>query len=63
MNAENNTGLKPLHYASATGNGEAVPALAETGADVNAKNKKGLSPLDIAKETGNPHICELPGTA
>jgi len=49
VNARNECGWTPLHYAVGGGHLEIVKLLLKSGADVNAKEKmRGLTPLQLA---------------
>ena len=45
VNAKNNDGWTPLHWASENGHEAIVSLLLEKGADVNAKDNDGETPL------------------
>ncbi len=49
VNAANEQGNTPLHYAVATNNADMARLLLQYGADMNAENMKGWSPLKIAQ--------------
>ncbi len=49
VNARNNDGDTPLHYAAFCGDVERVRLLVERGADVNAQNSAGCAPLHEAR--------------
>ncbi len=53
LNAKDEWGTTPLHYAAIEGHKEVVELLIVKGADVNPKGKYGNTPLDLAddKET------------
>ena len=54
VNAKDNIGWTPLHFATVLDHKEIVELLIATGADVNAKNKEGRTPLNWASgETAN----------
>jgi len=48
VNAKDNIGWTPLHFATVLDHKEIVELLIATGADVNAKNKEGRTPLNWA---------------
>ena len=48
MNAKNQWGLTPLHFAAFPGQKEIAELLIAKGADVNAKIEDGKTPLDLA---------------
>ena len=55
VNAKDNNGAVPLHYASFDSHKEyleSVKALVRAGAEVNAKDKNGLTPLHLASHRG-----------
>lgn len=49
VNAKNNSGHTPLHYAMSYGSIKNIQFLLEHKADLNAKNEFGNTPLQIAK--------------
>ena len=49
MNADEGTGLTPLHSAANHGRKEIAKLLIAAGADVNAKDVLDVTPLDYAK--------------
>ena len=59
VNAKNNDGLTPLHWASSNEHIEIVKLLLEHGADVNAKNDDGYTPLYWASRKGHTEIVNL----
>ena len=58
VNAKNEDGQTPLHFAARRGHTETVKYLVEKGADVNAKNKYGQTPLHYAARRGHTEIVE-----
>ena len=46
MNAKDESGMTPLHYATSLGHTEVAELLIAEGADVNAKDDDGDTPLD-----------------
>lgn len=58
VNAKDNNGNTPLHWAAKDGQKEVAALLIEKGADVNAKDEDG-TPLLIAKKQGNSDLVEL----
>jgi ankyrin repeat protein len=48
INAKDNDGLTPLHYAVTAGRKELVSLLLARGADVNARDNRGATPLHLA---------------
>jgi ankyrin repeat protein len=48
VNADDNTGNLPIHYAARHNNGDAIEALIKHGANPNQKNKEGELPMVIA---------------
>ena len=50
VNAKNDDGETPLHYAAFVGQKEIAELLIAKGADVNAKGDDGNTPLDLAIE-------------
>lgn len=59
INAKNNFGLTPLHYAAAWGHKGAVTLLLSDGADVNAADRQGLTPLFLASRDGREDVVTL----
>ena len=59
INAKNNFGLTPLHYAAGWGHGGAVKLLLADGADVNVADKQGLTPLFLASRDGREDVVAL----
>ena len=49
-------GLTPLHVAAATGNAEAIAALADAGANLEAREENGITPLYMAAAFGNAEV-------
>ena len=56
INAKDEKGLTPLHYAIAIGYYEFTDFLLSCGADVNVKNNVGYTPLDLAKAQGDTKV-------
>ena len=48
MNAKNELGETPLHFAALEGRKEIAELLITKGADVNSRTRDGLTPLDRA---------------
>lgn len=61
IDAPNDYGGTPLHWAATKGNVLLLTKLIEKGAMTQLRNHKGLSPLDIAKETRHWQVIELLG--
>ena len=59
VNAKNEWGGTPLHYATFGGHKEVVELLIAKGADVNAKDGVGETPLHWAAKEGNKEVVEL----
>ena len=59
VNAKNEWGGTPLHYATFGGHKEVVELLIAKGADVNAKDGVGETPLHWASKEGNKEVVEL----
>ena len=53
INAVDETGMAPLHYASRKGYRDIVKLLVEKGADVNLISNKSITPLHLAVTSGN----------
>ena len=49
-------GFTPLHVAAATGNAEAIAALADAGANLEAREENGITPLYMAAAFGNAEV-------
>ena len=58
MNAKDENGNTPLHFACERGTSNTVKCLIEKGADVNSKNKRGQTPLDLARICENFEVIE-----
>ena len=59
VNAANEQGNTPLHYAVALDNPEIVKALLAKGANLRAENDKGWTPLLIAKKKEVPNVAPI----
>ena len=59
VNAANEQGNTPLHYAVATNNADMARLLLKYGADMNAENTKGWSPLKIAQTKNVQEVTEV----
>lgn len=59
VNAANEQGNTPLHYAVATNNADMARLLLAYGADMNAENTKGWSPLKIAQTKDVAEVTEV----
>ncbi|MBR1825408.1 MAG: ankyrin repeat domain-containing protein [Alphaproteobacteria bacterium] len=59
VNAANEQGNTPLHYAVATDNAEIAEILLAKGADINAANAKGWTPLKIAEKKQVPNVLPI----
>ena len=59
VNAKDDNGWTPLHFAVYYGHKEIVELLIAKGADVNAKDKNGWTPLHLAAENGRKQVAEL----
>ena len=59
VNAKDNGGATPLHYAAMEGHTDVVELLISKGADVNAKDKWGDTPLHDAAYDGHKEVAEL----
>jgi ankyrin repeat protein len=59
VNAKEQFGMTPLHYAARSGHKEIVELLIAEGADVNAKDGDGFTPLHPAAYMGQKEIVEL----
>ena len=63
VNATDNGGTTPLHWATWNGHEATVEALITAGAEVNAKGKNGCTPLHWAADFGHTEVAELLITA
>ncbi|MDE0694606.1 MAG: ankyrin repeat domain-containing protein [Boseongicola sp.] len=54
VNARDDDGMTPLHWATRIGFWQTVATLLVTGAGVNARNEHGWTPLHFAVDSGNP---------
>ena len=59
VNAKDDNGWIPLHFAVYYGHKEIVELLIAKGAEVNAKDKNGWTPLHLAAENGRKQVAEL----
>ncbi len=59
INAVENSGKTPLHYATIYGRSGIVSALLEHGADINAVDNDGKTPLHYASHYGNYEMIKL----
>ncbi|MHC4132803.1 MAG: ankyrin repeat domain-containing protein [Planctomycetota bacterium] len=59
IDAKNNEGWSPLHFAAWTGRGDVVEILIKNGAEVNIKNNFNHTPLRTANRNGKTEIVEL----
>ena len=59
INAQNNDGNTPLHYACSNSLGNAVEILMIVGADETITNDDGLTPAQLAKKYGHKDILNL----
>ena len=59
VNAKNEWGGTPLHYATFGGHKEVVELLIASVSDVNAKDVGGATPLHLASLVGNKEVVEL----
>ena len=57
IEAKNNNGETPLHFAAIYSNLENVKCLINHGAQINVKNKKGQTPFDLADQKENFEIA------
>lgn len=58
LNAEDNKGLTPLHYAAIHGSFCVVQYLLEVNANIDAKDLDGLTPLHHARLNSNYDVAE-----
>ena len=65
INAKDENGLTPLHYAVRRNDQEVVKVLLNEGANVNVKDNDGLTPLHFAKEisAGTEELLHSPPQA
>ena len=59
VDAKNDGGWTPLHYAAGGGHAAAAEALLRAGADVGAKDRGGNTPLDAAQAFEHEQMAEL----
>ena len=59
MNAKDDNGWTPLHFAVYYGHKEIVELLIAKGAEVNAKDKNGWTPLHLAVDGGHTETADL----
>jgi len=59
VNAKDDNGWTPLHFAVYYGHKEIVELLITKGAEVNAKDNNGWTPLHLAAENGRKQVAEL----
>ena len=59
VNAKDNNGVSPLHYAVYYGEKEVAELLIAKGADVNAKDEDAETPLDNAIMCKHPETADL----
>lgn len=59
VNAANEQGNTPLHYAVATNNADMARLLLQYGANMNAENMKGWSPLKIAQNKNVEEVTKV----
>jgi hypothetical protein len=61
VNARNNDGSTPLHWAAKWGNTKTAKLLGELGADPEARNNSGRTPLDSARGEKVKALLRNPG--
>jgi ankyrin repeat protein len=59
INAKDNEGLTPLHYAVVTGHKDLVSLLIARGADINARDNRGATPLHLAVDRVQREIAHF----
>ena len=59
INAKDNNGATPLHWASMNGRTEVVNLLIEKGADIHVKDNDGDTPLHWASDKGHTEVVNL----
>ncbi len=59
MNAADNTGRTPLHYALKYGSQDVARFLIKKGADYNRADNDGITPVQLAAENGCDAVLEL----
>lgn len=58
INAKNDDGQTPLHYAITFRETEMAIKLIDAGADIDVRNKKGRTPFQLASHLGNKEIAD-----
>jgi len=59
VNAKDDSGNAPLHYAVILAKMDVIELLISNGADVNAKDNEGRTPLSWAKDLENNELADL----
>mmetsp|Transcript_155017 Transcript_155017/g.496890 ORF Transcript_155017/g.496890 Transcript_155017/m.496890 type:complete len:714 (-) Transcript_155017:56-2197(-) len=59
VNAQNEQGASPMHFATHRGNRRLVSALLELRADTSLSNKEGSTPLMFAAHGGDEELCNI----
>jgi len=63
VNASNDAGMTPLHYAAARGSDRIIEFLASQGARFDAKNKQGRTPAELARGKTAALLNKLAGAS
>ncbi|MDO5567232.1 MAG: ankyrin repeat domain-containing protein [Planctomycetia bacterium] len=56
VDAKQDDGWTPLHWAAKNGHVDAIKTLTAAGADVNAKDNNGATPLSVAKDEATQKV-------
>ncbi len=59
VNAKDNVGKTPLHYAIKVGNRDSIMSLLAKGADITLQDNAGVAPLEMAIKSSNAAVTEM----